>query len=319
MAATTPVDHGPMTRLFLHVGFPKTASTTLQKHVFARHPGLFYLGRPFSGPLAATEKDILTAEATRFEARLPECQAAVRQAVGGGDGRPALLSHEGFLRATRYDGHDVRLTAERLHRVFAGALGEAGEVGIVIVVRNQADLILSHFIQFVKGRQADLDSYLAAALERPDTGFLASLFYREIADHYAGLFGRPNVNLLAFEHFLADPAAFLGRLCGILGIDGELGARLLEGKHEKHKARDEASYLVPDKRSASYRLARAARALGLAGLAQRAAARGSTPVTLGEAERRRIDDLYRATNSALQDDYGLPLEALGYPVERAPQ
>jgi hypothetical protein len=171
----------------------------------------------------------------------------------------------------------------------------------------------------VKGRQADLHAYLAGALENPRTGFLSSLFYGDIADHYVGLFGRPNVHVLAFETFVDEPAAFLNRLCGILEVDGELGVRLMADKHEKRKARDEASYLVPDKQSAWYPLAKAARALGLAELAGWAAARSSTPVSLGKAERRRIDDLYRATNTALQDRHGLPLATLGYPVERAPR
>lgn len=306
-----------MSRLFLHVGYPKTASTTLQKHLFARHPDLFYLGRPFAEPIAAIEKDILTADAERFDQRLSESQAAVRAALAAAGARPALLSHEGFLRATRYDGHDVRRTAERLHRLFAGALEQADEIGVVIVVRNQADLILSHFVQFVKGRQSDLDAYLVAALEDPRSGLLSSLFYDDIADLYAGLFGRAKVNVLAFESLVDDPAAFFGRLCGILGIDGELGMRLVAGKHEKRKAQGEASYLVPDKRSAWHRLAKAARLVGLADLAAEAAARSAMPVGLGAAERRRIDDLYRAANSALQADYGLPLETLGYPVARA--
>ena len=33
-----------MTNLYLHIGYPKTATTTLQKHVFQHHLDINYLG-----------------------------------------------------------------------------------------------------------------------------------------------------------------------------------------------------------------------------------------------------------------------------------
>ena len=34
-------------KIFIHIGFPKTASTFLQKNIFPNIEGINYLGKPF--------------------------------------------------------------------------------------------------------------------------------------------------------------------------------------------------------------------------------------------------------------------------------
>ena len=45
-------------KCFIHLGFPKTASTYLQQEVFPNIDGMSYLGKPF-GAFIKTEEDIL--------------------------------------------------------------------------------------------------------------------------------------------------------------------------------------------------------------------------------------------------------------------
>ena len=303
-----------MIKLFLHVGFPKTASSTFQKHLYSRHPGLFYVGRPFSDSMAAIESDILTLDSARFEQGLPEHQKRFRQEIAGADDRPILISHEGFLRNTRYSGHDLWTTAERIHRVFADALGDDAETNVIILIRNQADLLLSHFVQFMKGSQKDLDELVTASLRDPGSGFFSSLFYCELFDHYSKLFGKEHLKILVFEEFVRDSAAFVFQLSDILGIDSAQSIGLLDDKHEKEKIRQKDSYLVPHRRSRDYRLAKVMRRIGLVRLAREAEQRSVTPIELSKEQRQQIDDLFRATNIALQESYGLRLAGFGYPV-----
>jgi hypothetical protein len=37
-----------MSKVFIHIGYPKTATTMLQKHLFANANNLLYLGKPFA-------------------------------------------------------------------------------------------------------------------------------------------------------------------------------------------------------------------------------------------------------------------------------
>jgi len=303
-----------MNKLFLHVGFPKTASSTFQKHLYSRHPGLFYMGRPFSDSMAAIEKEILTLDSARFEQSLPEYQESFRREIAEADDRPILISHEGFLRNTRYGGHDLWTTAERICRVFTEALGDDAETNVIILIRNQADLLLSYFVQFVKGTQNDLDEFVAVSLKDPGSGFLSSLFYCNLFDHYSKLFGKEHLKILLFEEFVRNSDAFVSQLSDILGIDSTQSIGLLNDKHEKEKIRQKDFYLVPQRRSPNYHLAKVMRRMGFVRLAREAERRSITPIGLSNEQRKQIDDLFRATNKALEESYGLRLEGLGYPI-----
>lgn len=304
-----------MSRLFIHVGFPKTASSTLQKHLFARHSGISYLGKPFSDAMARVEKAMLTLDDTAFEQERPCLERLVRDEIAKArDGR-LLISHEGFLRNTRYGHHDLGTTARRIHQTFAGALGPDGDLRIILCLRRQADLILSHYAHFVRGSQDDFDSYIEAVLENPREGFAASLFYDELLSHYADIFGRDNLDILLFEDLLGDSERFLGKLSDILGIDPAESLRLIEGKHEKRKAKVSDAYLVKPKktgRRASWRrfLESVRTAVGSN------AAGAGTLVALRPDQERRLSDVYRRGNSRLMDRFGLPLDKHDYPLDR---
>lgn len=304
-----------MIKLFLHVGFPKTGSSTLQKHLFALHPDLNYLGRPLSGPLAELEQGILTLDDTAFEAQLPSYQEQLRAGLEGLDNRPLLLSHEGFLRQTRYGGHDLAVTAKRLHRVFADGLGNRAQIQILITIRNQADLILSHFVQFMKGQQKDLDRHLATGLREPGEGIFAGLFYDDLLARYAGLFGAGNLHILVFEQFARDQAGFVMQLSGILGIDGQVALNLLADRHEKKRQKRANAYLVQDKKSVWHRSAKSLRRIGLAALAERVAQGSWSALAWSKQQRRGIDDLYSGSNAKLEARYGLRLREFGYPTQ----
>ena len=288
-----------MRRLFVHVGFPKTATTTLQTHLFVKHTQVNYLGKPFSERLAQVQRDILTLDTIQFEKRLETLQGLLRQEADAFADGDLLISEEGFLLNTRYRGHDLGRTARRLRSVLSGALGPKFQLEIIVSLRNQVDLFLSHFVQFVKGSQRDFDSYLEAALEAPAEGFSASLFYDELLSFYAAEYGRERLHVLLFEDFLRDRPGFITELSEILGIDAGESLGLLEDKHEKQKARRGNAYMARGRNRLAKRLNRAL---------------GST-VSIRPQQRAAFEALYRASNSRLQAEFGLPLDEHGYPLE----
>jgi len=261
---------------------------------------------------------MLTSDESSFAEDLPGFQTAFRQEIEGRETKPLLLSHEGFLRSTRFGGHDLRRTAERIHQVFVGAFAESPDTEIVICLRNQPDLILSHFIQFVKGTQDDLDRHVGEALADPRRGFPGSLFYSDLLDHYARLFGKEKLHLLTFEDFVADRDRFLKRLSLILGIDPRTSAPLLGDKHEKQRSKEAGSYALPDRHSLYFKLGRLLKAMRLEPLASQAKARAIREIALSATQRRDLEDLYRASNSAVEAAYGIDLAGHGYPTGANP-
>lgn len=291
-----------MTSLLIHVGLPKTATTTLQDHFFAKHTQINYLGKPFSDDLAEVERQILTLDSYRFDHRLPALrQIFLKEAAAFAEG-DILISHEGFLRNTRYGGHDLGRTARRLRAVFGEALAPVGRLEIIICLRNQVDLILSHYLQFIKGSQRDFDRYLEEALQRPDSGFPASLFYDELLDFYAAELGGENLHVLLFEDLLRDKAGFVAGLSEILGVDTGQSLALLEGKHEKQKQKRDQAYLAG----------------GGKGLAKRLNKVLAATISVSPRQRAAIESLYREDNTRLMARLGLRLEKAGYPMAQDP-
>jgi hypothetical protein len=299
-----------MTTLFIHIGFPKTASSTLQRHLFARHSGLGYLGKPFSETLARVEESILTLDSNHFEERKADLQELVRGEIANVHHDTLLISHEGFLRNTRYGHHDLGTTAQRLHKIFGECLGPDGSVQIIINLRKQPDLILSHYAHFVRGTQDEFDAYVEECLRNTQNNFLSSLFYGKLLSHYANLFGKDNLNIIVFECLQRDRGQFVGELSAILGIDADESLRLLEGKHQKKKAKLSDAYLVEPKRGKGGWLGRLL-----------ASAQGKAPgephlLALRPEQERHLADLYRESNTLVQEHFGVPLDKYDYPMNR---
>jgi len=58
-----------MSNTFIHIGFPKTATTTLQNHLFSKHPGIHYLGKPYrDDDLTGMIRSLVMQESTVYNA-----------------------------------------------------------------------------------------------------------------------------------------------------------------------------------------------------------------------------------------------------------
>ena len=134
-------------KFFIHPGYPKTASTTLQKALFSKHPDLCYLGKPLTGDVLDIEVAILDLDDALFTQALPGLQQKFLSVIARCDesGRNVLLSHEGFLRPTRYQGHDLQRTATRIRQVFCEPVQDEFDCHVLLTIRKQVDIIPSYF------------------------------------------------------------------------------------------------------------------------------------------------------------------------------
>lgn len=305
-------------KFYLHPGYPKTASTTLQKRLFSRHPELCYLGKPLTGDLLDIETRILTLNAQQFTAALPELRerftAVMEQCAE--DGRTVLLSHEGFLRPTRYQGHDIYRTALRLRQVFRDPVEDRFDVHILLTIRRQTDIIPSYYFDSVSRSPERFRKFIAASLEAPDEGYFASLFYDALIERYAELFGRDRIRVLLFEEFIASREVFLRRLAGYLGIDARTCLELAGGRPFNIKQRQGGGYRIT---ANEYVLD----ILNRCGLEQERLPRPlrillkRIPLkhrvfALSELEQARIRRLYAPSNERLATQFSLGLDEYGY-------
>ena len=99
-----------------------------------------------------------------FQRRLGECQRAMDRILGGKDGRPFVICNESLVNHPRYKGHDIGMVMQRLKAVLEGTGTGTRKVYIIVVIRNQADLVLSYFNEMKRGSKKQLDRYLEDAL-----------------------------------------------------------------------------------------------------------------------------------------------------------
>ena len=309
---------GNRRKLFIHPGYPKTASTTLQKRLFSRHPDLCYLGKPLTGNLLDIETRILGLDAEQFTAALPELRnrfvSVLEQRVT--DGCNVLLSHEGFLRPTRYQGHDIRTTAERLRQVFRDPVQDAYDVQVLLTIRKQTDIIPSYFFDSASRSPERFRKFIVASLQAPDEGYFASLFYDALVQHYAALFGRERIKVMLFEEFIDRREDFLRELAEYLEIDAMTCLELAGGRAFNIKQRQGTGYRITANEYLLDLLNRCGlereRLPRLLRLPLKRIPLKHRVFALSTTEQTRIRQLYAASNRRLSAEFGLGLDQYGY-------
>lgn len=303
--AASPSDHGTLP--CVHIGYHKSASTTLQMHLFARHPQLLYVGKRFRSQPAKELKRAVLAElppAIHGDSLSNGRSACIwsdlrRQAVS--DHRVLMLSWEKLSKYTRFTNDPTRMAN--------GLQSLIGPARILIVVRHPVRLMESYYLFRV-----------TRTLKRPNLVKLQrTLFpiyrYAAVADAYVGAFGPANVALMMFEELSEDPEGFARRVCRFLGLDGEVGAELIHGGHE-HADASRALYRYARLRSAIQPRGRSKRTapLALTRSLEAALRRGPPPkIRLPARFVEALEDLVRDDCRHLAARYGLPIERYGYP------
>jgi hypothetical protein len=304
--------------VFLHIGAPKSASTTLQRRVLACHPQVHYVGEGGDGWDNVTAAEV--AEKMIFSDDLffpaAECaQLFAAQRLKAGD-RAFIYSNGDIMTSRRPTD-----CARRLHELLPDAK-------VIIVLRNQFTALASYWANhgaFLKPappghfrRFVALDDWLEWCLRFPfDTPF-ANFLYGEIVALYARLWGRERVHLMLFEDFLADPEAFVRRFARLLCIDEEQAAALARGGHERRRnsvrilawhrfySRFLWGFELPRILPGRDALLRAWQRF----LASGPAARIDIPAHL----RARVGKFYASGNARLVSEWNLDLARHGYPL-----
>ena len=212
-----------MNKVAVHVGLPKTATTTLQQRVFAAHPGILYLGPRAEHPeFDQVMSALCSADSLNYDAA-GSLEIVDRLLSSPQEGeKPFVVSYE----AVTAQGRDRLIKAERLKTLFPDAR-------IVITVRRPEDMLVSMYFQWLKGvggkrfEAPSLEAWLEQDWRDTSKGNFLRLQYQKILELYRALFGRANVLLLFFEDLIDDRAKFARQLSEFIGVDSEATEHLL--------------------------------------------------------------------------------------------
>ncbi len=319
----------------IHIGLPKTATTTLQSRLFSAHSEVFYLGRfegaYFQGKYRQFDQYrdksvqalmLQIAHGDVYNPDFTKCRKLFDQII-----EPALKKN--LLPVLSWESYSTDILAKRrvrarnLKRVF-------GEARIIITLRNPITLLESAYFQQLKrdnvGSRAKRGSLPYYRLiddwlnDNYGGEILPHLQYVETIQTYINQFGIKNVHVFLFEDLISDHDRFFQQICDVMGISAEEGIRLVRGKFENNRwttRQVEAleNIVGSGMKSLFFRFASRKTRRKLLELDQ-----DRKPLVSGEKARapisvewqKQIYEITRQGNQWLQETYGLQLKKNGY-------
>lgn len=198
-------------------------STSLQRDLFAVHPEIMFVGWGLPDTehgWASDELSILCEVGIRYEKVLNFQRQKAKKVfdtflkdLEDNDGKRALcLSYESFSFTMQFDVDPV-IKAERL-RYLMGR-----DTKILIVIRNQLDLIRSYYFECVRGGfPGSFPEFIDFNFHYQFHSIFSDLRYLPLYKHYCKLFGKENVLLLPMEELVETPTEAISKICEHAGV-----------------------------------------------------------------------------------------------------
>ncbi|MDB4680247.1 sulfotransferase [Planctomycetaceae bacterium] len=331
----------------IHIGLPKTATTTLQRYLFSRHSEISYLGKYKSSGecgdylftaakklnqhLLGILKEYGFRKTLGIQPRLsPADISELRRHVeaSNGAGKSSIYSQEAICELSQEKTEEF---AEMLHDIF-------GECRILITIREPLSFTKSYYFQMLKSHNVAsgraLKKYMGPAPRYFDVNEWAKLSFDyqahplermlrvgEIARSYANCFGKDRVKILVFEQLKSDAEGFFDELSEFLGINFEetlqlsenqsTNMRWSEGPIDRLKQLENTVLLKWKYRFGSTRTR--TKMLGLNGMVDSSAGPPMMPQYDPDVEEK-ILEIGRQQTQILESEWGLSLTEYGYPT-----
>lgn len=305
-----------MTRTVIHIGSHKTATTTLQRCLFAKSKDLVYLGEDCASyeKYRDTLNSLVSDDDIHFS--YEAAKGLFNNFVSSCGKKTALYSNEDIMTS--------RVPTQCAHRL-KEFLPDAE---IILVIRNQLTAIPSMYANhgaYLKmvprrywRRYVSFDDWMDYCTTFLKYSALDGFFYHRILDLYASLFGKKKIHILLYEDFVSNKEGFINDLCRILRIEAREASKLLGGKRERRRntSRELRYHQFRSKflwgRSISHYFPYGE---ALSRMWQNFLEKGgSANGFMSDYWRNKIIELYKEDNLKLQQDYHLSLKDYGYPV-----
>lgn len=237
-----------MVKVLIHLGLPKTATTTFQNNIFyALHKkkAINYLGKiqlkgqsNSSFPVQEIVKSILNDDEINFEEKFIYHKKRVKGALN--ESVVNVLSEERLSLAEQYD---LSVVFGRLKRVFEGC-----HVSVLLFIRNQPDMIYSLYVQmfgyyykWIENNDTIKKYYENIINDNDDDRYQFN--YLKIVGLVKKYFGENDMCVLFYEDLLNDRGFVLKEVAKILNVSCQNMLTLLGDKRLNVKKVANGNYL----------------------------------------------------------------------------
>ena len=238
-----------MKTLLLHLGYPKTGTTTLQATLFENAPDLNFFaktardGKEYVPPSVEAFRTLIN-YGTAFHVR-NRAQTVLDDMLAAMAERPedrVLLSLEGltnpFVDTNYTQPKDIFRKASDIRRVMHPLIEDGVQVKVLVTVRKQSELIPSLFSQiylqgFSSGLfEASYEGFLDFMLNDDILGFGPDFQYDAFLDHCATQFGAENIHVASMKGVLSKaPCGDMKKLANFMDLSEDDCIRLIgDGK-----------------------------------------------------------------------------------------
>lgn len=238
---------------FIHIGYPKTATTFLQNRIFPIISEVQYLGKKYNKLLSEfdIDLDIIDDIIYKNESSLLEKIISYRKKIKDKlKNKKVLLSEEDFLSSSlRVSGIvPFRISTpcpisigRKIYQIFNM---QNMDVKVLITIRRQDEMILSLYAQYYTccySRYNETNTFkkFLNQFVGIDRNLSVVLNYNLIIKEYKEIFGKNNIYVLVFEELQKYPEIFLRRICNILKVDSKKYSKLFPKKAENIRSTKE--------------------------------------------------------------------------------
>ena len=235
--------------IFIHIGYPKTATTTLQNNLFPNHSELNYLRK--GGNNLHLIHDAFFSRENSFKKNINKYKEELLKVTQNQVKGKFVYSEESLTSFSMFFRFQPRpyiwtLEPNSIARKLKIAFSDTDVFDctkITVTIRKQDDMIKSMYAQvynfvFKKFRETKtFKRFLNYSLHEVQDNFIVdSLHYDEVISEYETLFGEDNICVLVFEEFKKDKLAYINKLCIFMNIDEKEALRLVENKHSNKRS-----------------------------------------------------------------------------------
>ena len=191
-----------MKELHLHIGFPRTATKTLQLKLFKKHSDLNYLGRYPDRDIShhVTINKILTYNENEFTKNFDNLSREIKS-LPLSFNKANLISDEFFLlNDLLHQKISIKDSIQRLNR-----LCKSNNINLKIIysVRNQTDIIKSLFsLTFLTSLKTDCEKIISTThgeeINTYTSHFLRGFDYNQLHNTLLKIVGRDNLNVIFY-------------------------------------------------------------------------------------------------------------------------